>query len=421
MAPPIDPARVRSLAVRLVACPSVSPDVAGETTCANIVRAALPPALESGTWTTADGRPVVWARLGSGRSPAVVLLAHYDTVGGEEFGALGGPAEVGLAFQPEALGRRLLELAPDSLPAGVVVDLEEERRVPGTWMFGRGALDMKSGVAAGLAALEALAAAAATAPLPGTVLFAACPDEENQSAGMLRAVEEMAALREREGLGFAGAISLDYGEGPFAYEGVAGKLLVRLWVLGAPTHVGDPFGGVDASQLAAAIVSRVTSGPALVERGPGGRGVPPVALRLRDLKPRYDVQTALEAEIELNLITFERPLAATLEVLRKEIVAAMGERARAMRSLGEWTGRGRRPDDRAAVVLTYPELRVSAGRGSEPDPASGTAPDARAATRERVRALAREAGLTGPAVVITLLPPYYPHAAPRGDSRVAAG
>jgi acetylornithine deacetylase len=52
-------------------------------------------------------------------------------------------------------------------------------------VYGRGACDMKGGVAAGLAALRALAAAG---PLPGEALLVSVPSEEDGGAGMLAAI-----------------------------------------------------------------------------------------------------------------------------------------------------------------------------------------------------------------------------------------
>ena len=414
--PAIDPARVRALTERLVAYSSVSPDPGGETACAQLIRAALPAGLESGAWPTDDGRPVVWAHLRGRSRRTVVLLTHYDTVGVEEYAALDPGRGARIGFDPDALRTRLLEQDPQRLPEAVAADLEQERRAPGTWMFGRGALDMKSGVAAGVAALETLATSAPQGAPEGHALLLACPDEENQSAGMRRAVEELVAWRAREDLELMGAINLDYGEGPWAYQGVAGKLLLGVWVLGAPTHVGDPFAGVDAVQLAAALVTRLTTSPQLVERGDGVQGVPPVALQLRDRKPRYDVQTALEAEVELNLLTYRRSLAATFEAVRAEVVAAMHERERAMASLAVAVGRPVPASAGAPQVLTYPELVARAGIAAAADPLETPARDGRRASFDRVRSLARAARLTGPAVVMVLLPPFYPHAEPGGSS-----
>ena len=403
--------RTRALAERLIAIPSVSPDAAAEAACAGAIREELPKGIESGEWLTADGRPVVWAHLPGRTRRTVTILTHYDTVGVGEFSALAHPDRERVAFQPAALRERMLALDSERLPVEVAADLEEERRAPGTWLFGRGALDMKSGIAAGIVALESLAEN--RRDLDGGVLFLACPDEENQSAGMLRAVPELAALGER--LELCGALSLDYVESRTAYDGVMGKLLVGLYALGLPTHVGNPFGGADATQLAAAVVDRLTTAESLVEEQAGG--VPPVALRMRDIKPRYDVQTALEAEVELNVMTFDRPLNDTLERLRAEAVGAFEAIAGRMSRLAKRAGHAPPPwGDGFARVMTYPELLARAGRAPGDDLLGEGAPpagDPRAASWERVRRLAREAGLVGPALVIVLLPPYYPPSAPR--------
>jgi arginine utilization protein RocB len=75
--------------------------------------------------------------------------------------------------------------------------------------------------------------------------------------------------------------------------------------------------------------------------------------------------------------------------------------------------------ERAGLDTSTDPLVLAAERGASPgdrraadacDPASS--PDPRAATLARLRELSRRAGLGGPAVVLFLLPPFYPHAAP---------
>jgi len=420
--PDPDPERVRALTERLVRVPSASPDVVAETACAAALRALLPAGLESGEWYAPDGRPVVWARLRGrgaerGRRRLALLLSHYDTVGVEEFASLGGRLGDRIAFDPDALRGLFLQYAPETLPAGshtLLEDLAEERARPGTWMFGRGALDTKSGIAAGLAALEILAA---DETLAGDVLLISCPDEENASAGMLAAVPELASLRRDEGLDWVGGLNLDVAPAPMAYAGVMGKALAGLYVLGRPTHAGAPFDGVDAAQLAASVVARATTTRARVDCAGGQAAAPPVALRMRDLKSAYNLQTAVEAEVELNLITITRPLAETLEELRRVAGAALADLLRSMRELASWArpAPASRPGGAEAQgeVLLWPELLRRAGEPGELFEIS-EAPDARVATLARVRHGVREARLHGPAVVVHLLPPYYPCAAP-GD------
>jgi arginine utilization protein RocB len=412
--------RVRALTERLVSIPSVSPDVVAETACAAALRSLLPAGLEQGEWYAPDGRPVVWARLrGPGAGPGArrmaLLLSHYDTVGVDEFATLGGRLGDRIAFDPGALRELFLKYAPDKLPAGshaLLEDIAEEKARPGTWMFGRGALDTKSGIAAGIAAIEALAD---DSTLAGDVLFISCPDEEHASAGMLAAVPELARLKRAEELDVVGGLNLDIAPEPMAYAGVMGKALAGLYVMGRPTHAGAPFEGVDAAQLAATIVARATSSRELVDCGGGQTTAPPVALRMRDLKGAYNLQTA--AEVELNLITITRPLSETLGELRRVALATLAELLRSMRELASWAQPGLPLRSAAAdpdgQALLWPELLRLAGDPGELFEIS-EASDARAATLARLRHVVRESRLHGPAVVIHLLPPYYPYSAP-GD------
>lgn len=413
--------------MRLVACPSVSPDVEGETRCAREIAAALPSESERGAWHTPDGRPIPWCFVPGTTRQTVVLLAHYDTVGVGEFGQLGDPRGTAIAFDPDAVRERLIDAARSESPAFDplgMADLSVERHEPGTWMFGRGGLDMKSGVAIGIALTHALASR--REPLACGVLFVAAPDEENVSAGMIAAIRELRALRDARGLTLAGLLNLDYGDEPAAYVGAMGKLEIGCFVIGRPTHVSLPFAGIDAAELAAAIVTRVTRSRELVDRAGDAHSMPASTMRLRDLKEEYNVQTILEAYVEFNLITASRPLERTLEIVRREAALALHGLRQAHTDLAAWLSPGASTggDDEDALrcVLTVPELaqRAEARSGSSAveDGAaaipSTPARDARTATLERLRHLARQAHLAGPAVIVHLVPPFYPHAAP-GD------
>lgn len=423
-----DPAAVRALAERLVGIASVSPDVAAESRCAAALIDALPSNIEHGTWPTADGRPIVWARV-RGRTPRTLLmLGHYDTVGFDEYGALGAPNGSAIALDPAALRERLVtEGAARAHGELLTRDVEEEWRRPGSWMFGRGALDMKSGLAAGVAAMEALAESADS--LGGTVVFLATPDEENQSLGMRTALGRLLDYQIERGADFVGVLNLDYSDGPIAHRGALGKSRVALWVLGTPAHAGRPFEAVDASQIAAHIVLTATLSPTLIEQWNDLTGPPPVALKLRDLKPRYDVQTVIEAAVELNILTFARKPSEILERVRALALAAAGEvlkRRDALRGEIHITQGARAPSP-APVVKTLEELEEGAiltlddVLNSLSAVAAGGR-DAARSTLSRLRELAMRARLTGPSVVIYELPPHYPAVAPRDGplSRAAA-
>src|SRR2546423_9884002 len=259
---------------------------------------------------------------------------------------------------------------------------------------------MKAGLAAGAAALGLLAEGDR---LPGDVMFISCPDEEHEWAGMLAAIGELARFRTTGGLDLLGALNLDYAAAPVAYSGVMAKRLIGIYVLGSPTHASAPHDGADATQLAAAIVERATTSAALVEKSGSVMGPPAVALRLRDLKTGYNVQTAVEATAELNLMGFARTTDEIMATLKTVVGEAVEEVARRMGML-----QTDKPNFRRATVLTFPDLAARAG--VPPDEARTTtlAPtrtDARATTLERVRTLVREAGIAAPAVVLYLLPP----------------
>lgn len=73
----------------------------------------------------------------------IVLISHFDTVQTEEYGDL----EM-LAFQPEQLTKKLLD-RKDDLPEEARIDLES-----GNYLFGRGTMDMKMGLALHMALIE---------------------------------------------------------------------------------------------------------------------------------------------------------------------------------------------------------------------------------------------------------------------------
>lgn len=409
------PARIRALTERLIAAPSASPDPVAETACARVLAAALPESLERGEWLTSDGRPVVWAYRPGRTRRVTVVLGHYDTVGIPEFGRLGpdGPA---LAQRPDALAARLLADA-DRLGADARqrADLDEERARPGTWMFGRGALDMKSGLAAGVAALAALAAT--PEPPACGALFVACPDEEVGSAGMRVAVAALPAWTAARGLELAGVLNLDFSEDPVAYLGAMGKRRALLWVSGLPTHVGAPFAGVDATHVAAELAAHAAADARLADRAGGRAGPPAVALRVEPRKPAYDATTATRATVELNLLTLASPIEGTLarlvEVVRDSIDALAGRMHALHGALGS---DGPLVWPREASGWSVVTLADLAADPAAPSAAPHTAdPQMVAAPELAVREIERRvvaSGLAPPAVVIALLPPHYPHVAP---------
>lgn len=120
---------------------------------------------------------------GTGRT-TVVLTGHYDTVTTRDYGDLED-----LATQPQQLTQALSKaLAMADAPAA---RRARDDFVSGEFLAGRGLLDMKAGLAAGLAVCAELA----ESPDPaGNLLFIAVPDEEKNSAGARKAAQALPRL-----------------------------------------------------------------------------------------------------------------------------------------------------------------------------------------------------------------------------------
>lgn len=148
---PIDEAAVRRTLAELVRIPSINPAFSGGTTDEREVAAYVRARMEALGMRTRMHEPrpgrvsVVGTLPGTGGGRSLMLYAHHDTVG------------------------------VDGMPDPFTPRVEDGR------MYGRGAYDMKCGLAACLAAVEAVASGG---PLAGDLLIASVADEEEASLGM---------------------------------------------------------------------------------------------------------------------------------------------------------------------------------------------------------------------------------------------
>ncbi|HEY7357461.1 MAG TPA: hypothetical protein VH590_13375, partial [Ktedonobacterales bacterium] len=281
-----------------------------------------------------------------------------------------------------------------------------------------------------------LAAQARQGALPLSVVLLATPDEENESAGVLRAVQFLLDLRAKYGLKYLGVINTDYTAARYpgdpncyAYTGTIGKLLPSFLLVGAESHVGEPFEGVDANLLAAEMISDLSMNDALCDVLGEQHTPPPVTLHATDLKTHYDVQLPFMAYFYLNVLTFSTTPSALLERLRQRAQAALERVLRRIDAAEQrWNEAPIHRPQRRGAVLTYAELlalateklgaeRVQAALAEEWERTLTGLDGAQRDARERSLALARclwqLSGLVGPAVVIFYAPPYYPHVAKR--------
>jgi arginine utilization protein RocB len=367
------------------------------------------------------GRSNVFA-LVRGAGPATVLLTgHYDIVGVANYGDLAPHA-----CDPEALLPRLIaDLEVGAHSPAERLALDDLRS--GAFMPGRGALDMKSGIAAGIALLDRFAA---LAERRGNLLLIVAPDEEENSEGMRAAATRLPTLAAEWGLSLVDAINLDSAvdrggghDGQAIFLGSVGKLLPSVYMVGRDTHAGAPFDGVGANLLASELTRRIECNPALADRAEGEVAPPPICLKQTDLKQGYDVTTPAAAWCYYNLLTHSW---SPSEVLAKivgeaqqaldDMIALLAERARGYAELA--SGAGPAPTWRP-LTLTFAELKRHAlargGAATEAALAELTrqlrddpSVDLPLFCRHVTELLWRHSGLLGPAAVVGFASLYYP-------------
>ncbi|MED4750604.1 M20/M25/M40 family metallo-hydrolase [Brevibacillus choshinensis] len=222
----------------------------------------------------------------------VILMGHIDTVGIEDYSHLKDKA----CFPGE-----LMEALQDEL----LPELVKEQLHSGEWHFGRGVLDMKSGLASHIYLLKYYSLH--PEELAGNLVLLAECDEEVSSQGVLSALKDLKRWREEHHFDYIALINSDFvaprfegDENRYIYKGTIGKLLPSFFITGAETHVGSSFEGLDPNFLAAELTRQISYNPDLCDESLGEIPAPPVSLKQTDLKPSYTVQTALASYVYYN-------------------------------------------------------------------------------------------------------------------------
>lgn len=352
----------------------------------------------------------------------VVLIGHIDTVGTSDYGSLEE-----YATEPLILSEKLSQL---NLPGQVRDDLSS-----GNYLFGRGVLDMKSGVSVIINLLET--AASELDSFSGNLVVAFVTDEEGNSKGMLSCVPELVKIREKHGLNYQVAVDTDYTSirtlldpNRYLYAGTVGKLMPSFFVVGKETHVGDPFGGLDSNELAAKLVEKINLSVELSDEYMGEVTVPPVTLRLRDLKPEYSVQTNRETSVYFNFSTHISTPDVVLEKLRQVAEDSFSDVIRKLNleylTFTEKMNLPHKTLPWKTSVLTYDEVYNEVHR-STPKLQSLLDEEAKrlmeiGITDEReislhlVRKVHTLWGEKDPVIILYFSPPYYPHMAVTGKT-----
>jgi arginine utilization protein RocB len=323
------------------------------------------------------GRSNVFAVKRGQSNRAIVLTGHFDVVPIDDFGELKHLALDAERLLPAAIERlRRTGENPKAL-----ADFES-----GEFLPGRGLLDMKAGLAAGIAAMESYAGDA-------TLIFLGVSDEEDRSAGARDAVGRLKAFAHEQGLEIALVANLDaisdQGDGSFGRRvalGSIGKQLLTAFVVGQEAHACYPRDGVNAAYLAAELAAEFELAPELEEISGDEIAAAPTALALKDQKHGYNVTTPAQAWVYWNTLQHKRSAAEVME-----IAVALARRAMA---------RAAAKSGRAVPVMRFAELAARAPQVDVGAIASRADLDLPERARLATQALWQASGLAGPAAVM---------------------
>ncbi|UJF15215.1 M20/M25/M40 family metallo-hydrolase [Jeotgalibaca sp. MA1X17-3] len=342
----------------------------------------------------------------------VVVFGHFDTVPIEDFGE-----QQSLATQPELL-TAFFEKNIEHAPKEVQEDIKS-----GEYLFGRGVMDMKMGVALNMQTLEK----AILEQWKLNIVFLAVCDEEVNSEGMRAATPHLLALKEKYNLDYQMGILTepvfrnDPRDNHFTiYTGTVGKVLLGALVYGKETHAGEPLSGITSPYLASFLTQEMEWNEAFLESDLGEKMQPPVVLQQKDMLLSYSVQTPLRTSILFNVFQMKRSIAEIYSLYEQTAQTAV-EKANHhyeekckqydIQPMGE------------VRVIRYDELlryaKNKMGEAAieriEADIVQNSDWDVREKSLRIADSLMMACKELAPAVVLLLAPPYYPAVSFSGD------
>ncbi|MEC4202145.1 M20/M25/M40 family metallo-hydrolase [Bacillus sp. AAVF1] len=353
------------------------------------------------------------------KSNTVLLLSHFDVVDTADYGEFKHTA----CKVPELMD--VLNDKKELLPERVRRDLES-----GEWLFGRGSMDMKAGLAVQFSMLER----AMNGEFDGNLLLITVPDEEVNSQGMLEAVPALKALEEEFGLHYTSCLNCEpmFEKHPgdqkqYVYSGSIGKALAGFFCKGIETHVGEPFAGVNANLMVSEINRLLELNVDYCEEADGEVTPPPANLMQKDLKEAYSVQTPHAAVSLFNVLMMERSAAELHHMLLLDTAkeAAANIQTNIERKTAEYQRfEAFTPMNPTVSVLTFEELwnkaKEKAGK-SEAERILNFAFANRGKLGDRdfstkiVSELASLCKEDAPMIVLFYSPPFYPAVSSKDD------
>jgi len=270
-----------ALARRIIARPSVTPDDAG---CMEMIAARLQALDFYCEFINRNGVTNLWARRGAAR-PLFVLAGHTDVVPT-------GPLDLWTSppFAPE---------------------------IRDGMLYGRGAADMKSSLAAMLTATEAFVAAHPNHP--GSLAFLLTSDEEGDATdGTVAVVEALKARGESLDFCVIGEPTSVDTLGDMIKNGRRGSLSGVLTVKGIQCHIAYPHLGRNPIHLAAPAIAELGD----TEWDQGNEYFPPTTWQISNIHGGTGATNVVPGSVEIKF-NFRYSTASTVDSLQQQMIAIL--------------------------------------------------------------------------------------------------
>ncbi|MCI2255675.1 M20/M25/M40 family metallo-hydrolase [Domibacillus sp. PGB-M46] len=345
----------------------------------------------------------------------ICLISHFDTVSTEEYGELEP-----LATQPEELTAYWLE-RPNDLPPDVLADLQS-----GEYLFGRGTMDMKMGLALHMQLIEK----ASVEQWPVNLLLLTVPDEEVNSAGMRAAVPKLLELQEEFDLEYELFLNSEpvFSQEPGdrtrkVYTGTIGKIMPGALFYGRETHAGEPFNGLTSPYIASFLTRKMEWNPLFQETELGETTPLPVTLQQKDLRLEYSTQTPYRSSALYNVFLMKQTAQHIIEGFEQIAKEAAGECNAAYEQICQM--HGVKPVGKVRVIRFEELLRYSIDKLGEEaieeikaDVYTREEWDDREKSFRIADKLIIQSQELAPAIILLFAPPFYPAVYSSGEALV---
>ena len=286
-----------ALARDLIALRSITPDDGG---CQALLAERLTPQGFRCETLVVNGVTNLWARRGTAR-PLVCFAGHTDVV-----------------------------------PTGPVAEWQSDPFAPTLRdgnLYGRGAADMKSSLAAFVTAIEGFVSAHPDAP--GSIALLITSDEEGPSIdGTARIVERMAAARETIDYCIVGEPSSVEALGDMVKNGRRGTLSGTLTINGVQGHIAYPHLAQNPIHLAAPVLAEL----AAMQWDAGNEYFPPTTWQCSNIHAGTGATNVIPGKLEVQF-NFRHATASTRESLQERFERVL--RQHGVDYTLAWTGWGK--------------------------------------------------------------------------------